>query len=345
MSGPPGSGKSMLAQRMPGLLPAMGQQQALESAAVLSLAGQFQPAMWGRRPYRQPHHSATMAALVGGGAPPKPGEISLAHHGLLFLDELPEFPRLALEALREPLENGRITLSRARHQAEFPAQFQWMAAMNPCPCGYLGASQPACRCSREQITRYQARLSGPLLDRIDMQVHVAALLPQELMQAPAGESSAVVQARCQQAYDRAVSRRGVSNHRLTAAQLQDLRIDQPAQQCLQQQATQSAWSARTVHRDAIGANHRRFGAGRRHPVAAYVASPAFQNVCQALSDFSVCGAGFLGRCSQPLWFHNGLSNLFTATRSHGHGAYPPHRGYCRRRHRHGSHARRSAGDG
>ena len=248
MSGPPGSGKSMLAQRMPGLLPAMGQQQALESAAVLSLAGQFQPAMRGRRPYRQPHHSATMAALVGGGAPPKPGEISLAHHGLLFLDELPEFPRLALEALREPLENGRITLSRARHQAEFPAQFQWMAAMNPCPCGYLGASQPACRCSREQITRYQARLSGPLLDRIDMQVHVAALLPQELMQAPAGESSAVVQARCQQAYDRAVSRRGVSNHRLTAAQLLDLRIDQPAQQCLQQQATQSAWSARTVHR-------------------------------------------------------------------------------------------------
>jgi magnesium chelatase family protein len=248
MSGPPASGKSMLAQRMPGLLPAMGQQQALESAAVLSLAGQFQPAMWGRRPYRQPHHSATMAALVGGGAPPKPGEISLAHHGLLFLDELPEFPRLALEALREPLENGRITLSRAWHQAEFPAQFQWIAAMNPCPCGYSGASQPACRCSREQIARYEGRLSGPLLDRIDMQVHVAALSPQELMQAPTGESSTVVQARCQQAYDRAVSRRGVSNHRLTAAQLQDLRIDQPAQQCLQQQATQSAWSARTVHR-------------------------------------------------------------------------------------------------
>jgi magnesium chelatase family protein len=250
MSGPPGSGKSMLAQRMVGLLPAMGQQQALESAAVLSLAGQFQPAMWGRRPYRQPHHSATMAALVGGGAPPRPGEISLAHHGLLFLDELPEFPRQALEALREPLENGRITLSRAGHQAEFPAQFQWIAAMNPCPCGYRSSSPSvsACRCTPGQITRYQSRLSGPLLDRIDMQVHVTALSAQELMQAPVGESSAVVQARCQQAYDRAVSQRGVSNHRLTPAQLQHLRVDQSAQHCLQQQATQSGWSARTVHR-------------------------------------------------------------------------------------------------
>jgi magnesium chelatase family protein len=248
MCGPPGSGKSMLAQRMPGLLPAMEQAHALESAAVLSLAGQFEPAMWGKRPYRQPHHSATMAALVGGGAPPKPGEISLAHHGLLFLDELPEFPRLALEALREPLENGRITLSRARHQAEFPAQFQWMAAMNPCPCGYLGASQPACRCAPEQIQRYQSRLSGPLLDRMDMQVHVAALSPQELMQAPTGESSAVVQARCQLAYDRALARRGVSNHRLSAAQLQTLRMEEPARQCLQQHATRHGWSARTVHR-------------------------------------------------------------------------------------------------
>ncbi|NDG14499.1 MAG: ATP-binding protein, partial [Betaproteobacteria bacterium] len=176
------------------------------------------------------------------------GEISLAHHGLLFLDELPEFPRLALEALREPLENGRITLSRARHQAEFPAQFQWMAAMNPCPCGYLGASQPACRCAPEQIQRYQSRLSGPLLDRMDMQVHVAALSPQELMQAPTGESSAVVQARCQQAHDRALARRGVSNHRLSAAQLQTLRMEEPARQCLQQHATRHGWSARTVHR-------------------------------------------------------------------------------------------------
>jgi magnesium chelatase family protein len=248
MRGPPGSGKSMLAQRMLGLLPAMAPHEALESAAVLSLAGQFQPAMWGKRPYRQPHHSATMAALVGGGAPPRPGEISLAHHGLLFLDELPEFPKMALEALREPLENGRISLSRAKHQAEFPAQFQWIAAMNPCPCGYFGASQATCGCAPDQITRYRARLSGPLLDRIDMQVQVAALSPQELMHAPSGESSAVVQARCQQARERALDRRGVSNHRLSAAQLQALRIDDNAQRYVQQQASQYAWSARTIHR-------------------------------------------------------------------------------------------------
>jgi magnesium chelatase family protein len=248
MIGPPGSGKSMLAQRLSGLLPALSQQQALESAAMLSLAGQFQPLRWARPAYRHPHHSATMAALVGGGAPPRPGEISLAHHGLLFLDELPEFSRLALEALREPLENGRITLSRARHQAEFPARFQLVAAMNPCPCGYLGASQPACRCAPEQIQRYQAKLSGPLLDRIDMQVHVPALPPEMLMQAPLGERSAVVQARCQAAHERAVKRQGVSNHALTAAQLQTLKLQPQAQQHVQQQASRYGWSARAVHR-------------------------------------------------------------------------------------------------
>ncbi len=248
MIGPPGSGKSMLAQRLAGLLPALSQQQALESAAMLSLAGQFQPLRWARPAYRHPHHSATMAALVGGGAPPRPGEISLAHHGLLFLDELPEFSRLALEALREPLENGRITLSRAKHQAEFPARFQLIAAMNPCPCGYLGASQPACRCAPEQIQRYQGKLSGPLLDRIDMQVHVPALPPEMLMQAPLGERSAVVQARCQAAHERAVKRQGVSNHALSAAQLQTLKLQAQAQQLVQQQAARYGWSARAVHR-------------------------------------------------------------------------------------------------
>lgn len=246
--GPPGSGKSMLAQRLAGLLPAMNRQQALESAAMLSLAGQFQPERWARRAYRHPHHSATMAALVGGGSPPRPGEISLAHHGLLFLDELPEFSRLALEALREPLENGRISLSRARHQAEFPAQFQLIAAMNPCPCGYLGSKQPACRCVLEQVARYQGKLSGPLLDRIDMQVHVPAMPADLLMQAPPGESSASVQARCQQAHERALSRRGVSNTALSAAQLQTLKIQTQAQQHVQQQAARHGWSARAVHR-------------------------------------------------------------------------------------------------
>ena len=246
--GPPGSGKSMLAQRLAGILPAMSRQQALESAAMLSLAGQFQPARWACRAYRHPHHSATMAALVGGGSPPRPGEISLAHHGLLFLDELPEFSRLALEALREPLENGRISLSRARHQAEFPAQFQLIAAMNPCPCGYLSSKQPACRCTLEQIQRYQARLSGPLLDRIDMQVHVPAMPADLLMQAPPGESSARVQARCQQAHERALNRRGVANHALSAVQLQSLKLHPPAQQHVQQQAARHGWSARAVHR-------------------------------------------------------------------------------------------------
>jgi len=215
---------------------------------MLSLAGQFQPSQWARRAYRHPHHSATMAALVGGGAPPRPGEISLAHHGLLFLDELPEFSRLALEALREPLENGRITLSRAKHQAEFPAQFQLIAAMNPCPCGYLGSKQPACRCAHEQVLRYQGKLSGPLLDRIDMQVHVPALPPEILMQAPVGETTASVQKRCQQAHERALSLRGVNNHALSAAQLQALKIQAQAQQHVQQQAARHGWSARAVHR-------------------------------------------------------------------------------------------------
>ena len=246
--GPPGSGKSMLAQRLAGILPALNRQQALESAAMLSLAGQFHPARWARRAYRHPHHSATMAALVGGGSPPRPGEISLAHHGLLFLDELPEYSRLALEALREPLENGRISLSRARHQAEFPAQFQLIAAMNPCPCGYLGSKQPACRCAPEQVARYQGKLSGPLLDRIDMQVHVPALPADMLMQSAQGESSASVQARCQQAHERAINRRGVSNHALSAAHLQALKIQAQAQQHVQQQAARHGWSARAVHR-------------------------------------------------------------------------------------------------
>lgn len=157
MVGPPGSGKSMLAQRLAGLLPPLEEDQALESAAVLSLAGHFSPRRWGQRAFRSPHHSASAVALVGGGTPPRPGEISLCHHGLLFLDELPEYPRAALEALREPLETGRIVISRAARQAEFPARFQLVAAMNPCPCGHLGNTARACRCSPEAVARYQCR--------------------------------------------------------------------------------------------------------------------------------------------------------------------------------------------
>ena len=244
--GPPGSGKSMLAQRLIGILPALSHQQALESAALLSLAGQFQPHMWGQRPFRQPHHSATTTALVGGGVPPRPGAISLAHHGVLFLDELLEFSRHTLETLREPLENGRVMLSRGRHHTEMAAQFQLIAAMNPCPCGYLGNVLPACRCAPEHITRYQARLSGPLSDRLDMLVHVPALPPEALLQSPSGDSSAAVRQRCQAAQDRAVARQGVHNQALSPAQLQELPMDTKAQKHLLQMASRHAWSGRAM---------------------------------------------------------------------------------------------------
>jgi magnesium chelatase family protein len=191
LMGPPGSGKSMLAQRLAGLLPPMDLQAALESAAIASLAGRFAPERWALRPTCAPHHTASAVALVGGGSPPRPGEISLAHGGVLFLDELPEFARAALEALREPLETGRIHIARAAQRTEFPARFQLVAAMNPCPCGYLGSSVRACRCSAEQVARYQGKISGPLLDRIDLQVEVAALPPDELVQGGGGEPIAV----------------------------------------------------------------------------------------------------------------------------------------------------------
>ena len=248
MVGPPGSGKSMLAQRLVGLLPQLSQQQALESAAMLSLAGQFQPRQWGQRSFRQPHHSATTTALVGGGVPPRPGAISLAHHGVLFLDELLEFSRQSLEAMREPLENGRILLSRGRHHAELPAQFQLVAAMNPCPCGYLGAMQPACRCAPEQVARYQARLSGPLLDRLDMQVQVPALPPEVMLQGQSGETSAEVRQRCQVAHERAFARQGVRNQDLSPAQLQDLPMSATAHAYLLQTANRHGWSARAISR-------------------------------------------------------------------------------------------------
>ena len=245
---PPGSGKSMLAQRLPGLLPALSQAQALASAAMLSVAGQFQPSRWGQPVFRQPHHSASMVALVGGGVPPQPGEISLAHHGVLFLDELPEFSRHALEALREPLETGRVSLARAKHHVEFAAQFQLVAAMNPCPCGYLGSVKPACQCSPLQMARYQSRLSGPLLDRMDMRVAVSALPPELATQAQASESSAQIRLRCQAAHERALRRQGVSNHALSPPQLLALPISDAAQVHLTRSAAQHGWSARLVHR-------------------------------------------------------------------------------------------------
>jgi len=249
LTGPPGSGKSMLAQRFAGLLPAMSRDEALQSAAVRSLSGHFKRNQWGVRPTCAPHHTASAVALVGGGSPPRPGEISLAHHGVLFLDELPEFQRSALEALREPLENGRITIVRANHRAEFPAAFQLIAAMNPCPCGFLGSRLPVCRCSPDQITRYQSRLSGPLLDRIDLHVDVPALPASDLLRAPAGEASAPIRERCTVARQRAHERQGSSNHTLTGQALDRFAaLDDPAADLLQSAATRLGWSARATQR-------------------------------------------------------------------------------------------------
>jgi magnesium chelatase family protein len=248
LSGPPGSGKSMLAQRLPGLLPDASTQEALQIAAVHSLAGLDVQATWGQRPWRAPHHSATAPAMVGGGSPPRPGEISLAHLGVLFLDEFPEFRRQSLEALREPLENQRITISRSNWQIEMEADFQLIAAMNPCPCGQLGAVGRLCRCTPDQIQRYQARLSGPLLDRIDLHLEVPLIPPHELLQASTGESSAVVKSRCQQARARALQRQGCSNARLSASNLQVLPWDEAAQLILQQAAQRWHLSARAIHR-------------------------------------------------------------------------------------------------
>lgn len=247
--GPPGAGKSMLAQRLAGLLPPMDPDQALESAAIASLVGRFVPERWAQRPTCAPHHTASAVALVGGGSPPRPGEISLAHGGVLFLDELPEFPRSALEALREPLETGSIRIVRAAQQAEFPARFQLVAAMNPCPCGYLGSTVRACRCSPDQVARYQARISGPLLDRIDLQVEVTALPAADLVLAPAGEPSATVAARVRAARIRAQDRQGCPNHDLVGALIDThCRIDGAATALLTSAATRLGWSGRSIHR-------------------------------------------------------------------------------------------------
>ena len=247
--GPPGSGKSMLAQRFAGLLPAMTVTQALESAAVASLGGRFSLERWAQRPTASPHHTASAVALVGGGSPPRPGEISLAHHGVLFLDELPEFPRAALEALREPLENGTITISRAARRAEFPARFQLIGAMNPCPCGYLGSPQRACRCTPDQVLRYQGRLSGPLLDRIDLHVEVPALAAADLLNAPPGEPTAAVRARCVGARERALARQGQPNQCLQGSDIDTHAALEPAAfKFLNTAAARLGWSARSIHR-------------------------------------------------------------------------------------------------
>lgn len=247
--GPPGSGKTMLASRFPGLLPPMSEEEALEAAAIHSLTGTFSASQWKRRPYRSPHHTTSGVALVGGGSVPRPGEISLAHCGVLFLDELPEFDRRVLEVLRQPLESGVITISRAARQADFPARFQLVAAMNPCPCGYLGHPSNKCHCTSDAVLRYQDRISGPLLDRIDIQVEVPAMAPAMLGAQADGESSAAIGLRVLRAFDLQMARQGKANEALTTHEVdQHCRLDARGEDVLRTAMLRLHWSARAYHR-------------------------------------------------------------------------------------------------
>src|ERR1700704_4086796 len=250
MVGPPGTGKSMLAARFPGLLPPMSGEEALESAALASLgSGGFRLETWKQRPFRAPHHSASSIALVGGGSDPRPGEISLAHNGVLFLDELPEFDRRVLEALREPLESGRIAISRAARQAEYPARFQLIGAMNPCPCGYLGHFSGKCRCTPDQVARYRHKLSGPLLDRIDIQIEVPAVREDELVDAGRGEQSARGRERVERAHERQLARQGKNNTRLGPREIERFcTAEENARALLRPAIGKLHLSARAYHR-------------------------------------------------------------------------------------------------
>jgi len=246
--GPPGTGKTMLASRLPGILPPLSADELLEVAAIHSVAGLGLRRTLSQPPFRSPHHTASATALVGGGSVPRPGEISLAHHGVLFLDELPEFPRKVLEVLREPLESGEIMISRVQAQTRYPARFQLVAAMNPCPCGYQGSER--CRCTPDQVRRYREKISGPLLDRIDLQVDVPALPSKELMQGnPESERSDVVRQRVTLARDKQRQRNNVLNSQLSSQQLQQycpLQADQ--KQLLQRASERMDLSARAIHR-------------------------------------------------------------------------------------------------
>ncbi|THB68249.1 MAG: ATP-dependent protease [Gammaproteobacteria bacterium] len=248
--GPPGTGKSMLASRLPEILPPMSKSEAIETASILSVSGKkFESDMWMQRPFRSPHHTASAVALVGGGSNPKPGEISLAHNGVMFLDELPEFDRKVLEVLREPLESGSITISRATQQAEFPAKFQLIAAMNPCPCGYLGDKSGRCSCTAAQIQKYRAKISGPLLDRIDMHIEVPRLENMELRSSPAGESSSNIRTRVIRARERQLQRCGIPNSQLESRQIDKYcKLSEKNEKLLGAASERLGLSARAYHR-------------------------------------------------------------------------------------------------
>ena len=249
--GPPGSGKTLLASRLCGILPEPTDAEALEAAAIASASGRgLDLARWRQRPFRAPHHTASAVALVGGGADPRPGEISLAHHGVLFLDELPEWSRHALEVLREPLESGSVSISRAARHCDFPARFQLVAAMNPCPCGWAGDPSGRCLCNDEMIRRYRHRLSGPLLDRIDLHVEVPRLPPTALRpEAPGGEASARARARVVAARTRQLARAGAANAHLDQGQTQAHCRLAPRDTALLERAVDSLQlSARSLHR-------------------------------------------------------------------------------------------------
>ncbi len=246
-SGPPGTGKTLLASRLPSILPPLTDEESLEVANIYSIASSQHP--FGLRPFRAVHHTTSAVALVGGGSQPRPGEITLAHHGVLFLDELPEFDRKVLEVLRQPIESNEVVISRAARQVTFPAKFQLVAAMNPCPCGYASDTTTRCTCTTDMISRYRAKLSGPLLDRIDLHIEVPAIPASDLQQTQAGENSETVRKRVFAARDRQLSRQQGTNQSLTPTQLDKfVPLGEPEQKLMQMAQTRLALSARAYHR-------------------------------------------------------------------------------------------------